>query len=493
MRSALLNASGLPQLRRGEATELTLHVECERALELIHVSFASLFAEPAAQASLSVAVPDGWTAAYDAELEAWALRPPGPPYTATFGGVHPSVPDGYAVVPLVADSELRATVGLHVLPAVHPTAPGLFSVLCAQLDPEAVAISRRADEVERTDLRLTLTNRSDAPLAHAPWGPWPPTLTLVIPTGEGGLTTSRRLDDLEVALERGNGWRIVKRRPGPEWDIVAVRDVLAAGETIELSLRGLVTDFAPGTAELQLRAHGFPGFPDDVCAFTVHKRAAPMRVVEPLTLSASGTLSWRVEHASHVQLTGVGEVAPAAEGVPVPPGRAPAVQLTAFDALDGAVVVEQLEIARRPAPPGALPRGAILAWAGGPVPDGFAPCDGTHPDAPDLRGRFIRGAGDGVPAGEPGGGEPHDHGEVRRPISAGLAEAEHRHVPPRGWEDTGLRAGTHHVPVDGAALLEPSPCQRHEHAVEGLDVAIAIAAAPAPRPPWHALAYIMKL
>ena len=141
-------------------------------------------------------------------------------------------------------------------------------------------------------------------------------------------------------------------------------------------------------------------------------------------------LSWRIEHASHVQLSGVGEVPPASGGFAVPVRRDTMFVLTAYDALLGTVTFEQVSVAAGEAPEGPLPRGAILAWDGGPVPEGFAPCDGSVDDVPDLSGLFIRGAGHGVPAGADDGA-PHGHDAIRMPLAGELLPTEH--TAPRPW------------------------------------------------------------
>jgi len=64
-----------------------------------------------------------------------------------------------------------------------------------------------------------------------------------------------------------------------------------------------------------------------------------------------------------------------------------------------------------PADEGEVPRGTIVMWAGELVPSGWALCDGTN-QTPDLRGKFIVGSGQGVGLshygiGDVGGAEGH--------------------------------------------------------------------------------------
>ncbi len=58
-----------------------------------------------------------------------------------------------------------------------------------------------------------------------------------------------------------------------------------------------------------------------------------------------------------------------------------------------------------------LPKGIIVIWAGSNVPDGWLLCDGTN-GTPDLRSRFVIGAGQGAglssyAPGAKGGEETH--------------------------------------------------------------------------------------
>lgn len=58
----------------------------------------------------------------------------------------------------------------------------------------------------------------------------------------------------------------------------------------------------------------------------------------------------------------------------------------------------------------ALPKGVILLWYGSlaSIPSGFVLCDGTN-DTPDLRDKFIVGAGSTYAVDDTGGSVNHNH------------------------------------------------------------------------------------
>lgn len=59
---------------------------------------------------------------------------------------------------------------------------------------------------------------------------------------------------------------------------------------------------------------------------------------------------------------------------------------------------------------GGVPAGCILAWSGleADIPDGFYVCDGAN-STPDLRDRFVVGAGLNYTIGATGGSKSHVH------------------------------------------------------------------------------------
>ena len=147
----------------------------------------------------------------------------------------------------------------------------------------------------------------------------------------------------------------------------------------------------------------------------------------------------------------------------------------------------------------ALPAGVIAMWSGAAsaVPTGWALCDGTS-GMPDLRGRFIVGAGGSYAVGATGGAETvtlttaqmpaHSHG-----ITATAEEAGgHSHTLTLGTTsaDSGSRSV---VAEDKYTSRATSTDGAHTHMITATAANTGGGAAHENRPPYYALCYIMKL
>lgn len=111
----------------------------------------------------------------------------------------------------------------------------------------------------------------------------------------------------------------------------------------------------------------------------------------------------------------------------------------------------------------ALPTGTIILWFGSiaTIPPGFVLCNGAN-NTPDLRNRFLVGAGSTYSVDDTGGNINHNHT---------FTGDGHTHNIPGGVE---IGAGT-----DYEATTAPANATGTTDNANGL-------------PPYHALAYIMK-
>jgi len=120
---------------------------------------------------------------------------------------------------------------------------------------------------------------------------------------------------------------------------------------------------------------------------------------------------------------------------------------------------------------GGIPAGVIVMWSGSVVsiPDGWHLCNGTN-GTPDLRNRFIVGAGSSYNPGNTGGENTHkltiaelpshSHSEVRESFTRGAQGVAPGFMSNPTTVQTGIEGGD----------------QPHEN-----------------RPPYYALCYIMKI
>lgn len=121
-----------------------------------------------------------------------------------------------------------------------------------------------------------------------------------------------------------------------------------------------------------------------------------------------------------------------------------------------------------------VPRGVILMWSGAEnnIPDGWALCDGTN-GTPDLRNRFVIGAGGKFDAGEIGGNETidisHSHSYSGTVKSTGSSVTEY----------VGTGAGRSFVAQNHTHEYSGNTGQ-YKKTIDNL-------------PPYYALCYIMKL
>lgn len=136
-----------------------------------------------------------------------------------------------------------------------------------------------------------------------------------------------------------------------------------------------------------------------------------------------------------------------------------------------------------------LPTGSIIMWSGslGSIPSGYVLCDGTN-STPDLRDRFIVGAGNNYAVAATGGSA--DAIVVTHTHTASVSDPGHTHASPSGAFITtvggsGLAGGS---VTTGNATNTSS-------ATTGISVTNANAGTSgtnANLPPYYALAFIMK-
>jgi hypothetical protein len=136
-----------------------------------------------------------------------------------------------------------------------------------------------------------------------------------------------------------------------------------------------------------------------------------------------------------------------------------------------------------------VPVGAIILWSGsiGTIPSGYSLCDGSN-GTPNLRDRFIVGAGTAYAVGTLGGSK--DAVVVSHNHTATVTDPGHAHALPLTppFPGTGGGSGSGLVP-QGSGLTSSS-------ATTGISVSNSTAGESGTDknlPPYYALAYIMRV
>jgi hypothetical protein len=152
-----------------------------------------------------------------------------------------------------------------------------------------------------------------------------------------------------------------------------------------------------------------------------------------------------------------------------------------------------------PTPPTPIPSGVILLWSGsiGSIPAGYVLCNGNS-GTPDLRNRFIVGAGSTYAVDATGGSADaivvsHTHTATSTSV---VTDPGHTHNPPSGTFITKESSGATINQPDGPFLKQVSSTAS---AVTGITVATSTtnsstgtSGTNANLPPYYALCYIMK-
>lgn len=160
-----------------------------------------------------------------------------------------------------------------------------------------------------------------------------------------------------------------------------------------------------------------------------------------------------------------------------------------------------------------VPTGLIAMWSGAvnAVPSGWRLCDGTN-GTPDLRNRFIVGAGDTYAVGNTGGSNSVTLNEDQMPshthaITATIGASgshthaitdpghSHTYTSPGG---TGTIAGGFGISAIGAVTganttgISVNSAGNHTHSIIATAATAGLTQSHENRPPYYALAYIMK-
>jgi hypothetical protein len=190
--------------------------------------------------------------------------------------------------------------------------------------------------------------------------------------------------------------------------------------------------------------------------------------------------------------------------------------------MDGSPLVTQATLSAR------LPAGIIAMWSGlvAAIPAGWVLCDGTN-GTPDLRQRFIMGAGTtapgtvggsltptvnvtavsaGTPAGSIANAGSHNHGGSTQNYQLTISDLPNHSHGYEGLQTTGVQSGSGSTGAVTASRTTDSQGGggshahginsdgSHNHSFSGTVLAAHTHSVTIDdgRPPWYALAFIMK-
>lgn len=154
-----------------------------------------------------------------------------------------------------------------------------------------------------------------------------------------------------------------------------------------------------------------------------------------------------------------------------------------------------------------IPSGLILLWSGSiaSIPSGWVLCNGSN-GTPDLRNRFVVGAGSTYAVGATGGSADatlvsHSHGVSDPTHAHSVYDPGHSHGIPSGYVTTYNAGGGGSAALGGSGYQPSSGGTSAAYTsigIYGAATGISIQAAGssatnANLPPYYALAYIMKV
>lgn len=156
-----------------------------------------------------------------------------------------------------------------------------------------------------------------------------------------------------------------------------------------------------------------------------------------------------------------------------------AVALVAASGNKQVLVADSSESAGMKFAGGLIEVGMIIIWSGSAasIPSGWVLCDGAN-GTPDLRGRFVIGAGGGLSVNDSGGSNI-DLSHTHTPNAAAADSADWSHTHTQG--NTGISTGNHKhalgtlavanntLTVDIATGSTMAPTSNHNHAFSGTE------------------------
>jgi hypothetical protein len=394
--------------------------------------------------------------------------------------------------------------------------PAAGAALAAHWVDGNEVVVRDAGPRRENELTLEVAVAGDAPVELAGQGASP--RLYVVPfvgtwPGLGMVASPEAGLDAVLAPAEGAPWSVERlESQSPAWGVTPQPDAppLGSREQPELRLRltGLVADRGPGAAHVAVYAVGVPGAGDRVDLLSLRLVTGSVHIVsftvDPARLENINTptpvyLSWEVTNSSTVTLSGYGKVDEKQSRLELFVEESTTFVLTAYDSAFHTIVSEAREVKVVPDLAERLvPAGTITAWSGSlvDIPTGWVLCDGQN-GTPDLRDRFVLGAGASEQPHAKGEADAHTH--TVGPLSQTFPtsdDGQHTHGMPTMWYARNFGGGSY-TAIDTSGTFstgtQTQGAGQHRHNVPvNFPAFLSGPNTSSVRPRWYALAYIMK-
>lgn len=495
----------------------------------IELSLSTLYINPADQGSVSISA-SGWSTQFvSGQFPAWQLRPAsdmqwndGAALSFAISNLTPTVDAGsYNIsVTIRGYTQLPYYVSLPVDVAVADSGPAdLAGTFAVDVTPDVVNVTKSSQQIIGNAFEVTFMNTdANNPLVTEPWTTPPQFTVSFIYSNEPrsfALTSESNAAAFEVGIARGTGWQApirIDTPTGPKWIMQpdpGNQQVLGVREQafITFSFGNVVTEAVDGPTQMYVEWNNVPGYQDDNLSIVLRKEYLPVSMSDVqinqqlFTPGAQAYLSWTVDNAMLVELSGVGEVPRQSFDYPLTVDQTTTFVLTAFDPLTGVLDTRSVTATVEPSLlEVAIQPGTIVMWYGPPEdwPTGLLPCDGNN-GTPNLEDRFILAAG--VEPVRSANEATHDH-SVPGWTSAVLptsVQPAHAHGMPDNWfmrdfdEATGVEIRRTGIDSNGDQVQLPTQDGgEHEHTVTVTIAPQTTGPNTQLRPRWYALLYGMQ-
>lgn len=495
----------------------------------IELSLSPLYVDPADQGAVSISAP-GWTAQFvSGQFPSWQLRPAsdmqwddGAALSFAFSNLTPTKEAGTYNIGVTIRGYIQVPyyVSVPVDVAEADSGPAdLTATFAVDVTPDVVNVTKSSQQIIANAFEVTFMNTdAEEPLVTEEWTTPPQFTVSFIYSNDPrsfALTSESHAVAFEVGIARGTGWQApirIDSPTGPKWimqpepanqEVLGVRDQAF----ITFSFSNVVTEAVDGPTQMYIEWNHVPGYQDDNLSIVLQKEYLPVSMSELqinqqlFTPGGQAYLSWTVDNAMLVELSGVGEVPRQSFDYAVTVDQTTTFVLTAFDPLTGVLDTRSVKATVEPSLlEAALQPGTIVMWYGPPDkwPDGLLLCDGNN-GTPNLQDRFILAAGveDVRSANE----ATHDH-----PVSAWTSpllntstEPDHDHWMPGTWyknnfdEATGMEIRRTSFDTLGDHVDVPTQeGGSHDHTVTVTIPQQTTGTNTQLRPRWYALLYGMQ-